>query len=427
MKLSTESYKGVRDFYPEDQFIQNYIFSVWKKTVESFGFQEYNASILEPAELYKQKSGEEIVSEQTYTFLDRADREVTLRPEMTPTLARMIAGKVNELSLPLRWYSIPNLFRYEKPQRGRLREHWQLNVDLFGVDSVRADIEVISLAYKIMKNFGAKDDDFVIKINDRNIINALYLKYDLDEEKSYRVSKIIDKKNKIPENAFADALKELVGEKAGEFIALLHHNDELLSSFEQKDKISRDLLDLIEGLESSGIKNVSFEPTLMRGFDYYTGIVFEIYDTSPENSRSIFGGGRYNDLLDIFGDKKVSAVGFGVGDVTTKDFLESRSLLPKYRSTTAVYICSLSKEYISKTTEVANLLREKGVNVSVDLSGKKVGDQIKIANKQSIPYVMCIGEDEVKTEMYPLKNLESGEEKKLKVEEIAERIRNNEY
>src|SRR4051812_4163166 len=163
--LSTEPYKGVRDFYPEDMFIENYIFDIMRKTVEQFGYMEYGASILEPTELYKAKSGDEIVNEQTYSFKDRGDRDVTLRPEMTPTVTRMVAARKKELSFPLRWYSIPNLFRYEKPQRGRLREHFQLNVDLFGVDNANAEVEVISLASSIMKNFGAKSESFSIKIN----------------------------------------------------------------------------------------------------------------------------------------------------------------------------------------------------------------------------------------------------------------------
>src|SRR5574343_1388711 len=159
--LSTESYKGVRDCYPEDMAVQNYIFSTWKKVVERFGYSEYNASILEPAELYRAKTGEEIVNEQTYTFKDRGDREVTLRPEMTPSVARMVAAKRRELGFPLRWCSIPNLFRYEQPQRGRLREHWQLNVDIFGVFDLWAEVEVINVAFDLMKKFGASEKDFM--------------------------------------------------------------------------------------------------------------------------------------------------------------------------------------------------------------------------------------------------------------------------
>jgi histidyl-tRNA synthetase len=422
MKLETESYKGVRDFYPEDQFIQNYIFSIWRKVVESFGYEEYNASILEPTELYKQKSGEEIVSEQMYTFKDRGDREVSLRPEMTPTVARMVANKISELSFPLRWYSIPNLFRYEKPQRGRLREHWQLNVDLFGTDSIEADAEVIFLAQSILKSFGAKDQDFVIKINDRNIVKALYHKFGLDSDKSYKVSKIIDKKNKISDKNFSQALEEIIGEKSGEFKRLIEKNDELLQSFENKEDISKNLISLIDLLRDFGVENVVFDPTLMRGFDYYTGIVFEIFDSNEENLRSLLGGGRYDELMDIFDVKKISSVGFGLGDVTMKDFLATHNLLPEYSPKTKLHICTLKPEFIKNAKEIAGKMRELEINVSVNFSSKKIGDQIKYADKHKIPYVLTIGEDEIKSGEYTLKDLKTGDEKKVKVEEIVRTI-----
>ncbi len=420
-KLSTESYKGVRDFYPEDLFIQNYIFETWTKVVESFGYVEYNASILEPAELYKSKSGEEIVNEQTYTFLDRGEREVTLRPEMTPTVARLVAAKVQELPFPLRWYSIPNLFRYEKPQRGRLREHWQLNADIFGVDSDEADTEIISIAYHIMKEFGAKEEDFIVKLNNRKIMDALYKRYELDADKSYKVSKIIDKKDKIPADSFLSSLEEIIGDSAKDFVKILESNEKFLD-FLGESEDTKALIDLIEKLDANGIKNVRFDPTLMRGFDYYTGIVFEVFDLHPDNNRSVFGGGRYDDLLDIFGSRKIPAVGFGAGDVTARDFLEVHGLLPKYKPSTEIYICTLSKEFLVQADNIARTLREKGINTAVDYSERKIGDQIKIASKQSVPYVICIGEDETESGVYPLKNLETGEEKKLKIEEIKDNL-----
>ena len=182
-KLSLEPYKGTRDFYPEDQFVQNYIFSVWRKVAESYGYLEYGASILEETDLYRAKSGEEIISEQTYSFKDRGDRDVTIRPEMTPTVARMVAQKRRELNFPLRWYSIPNLFRYERPQRGRLREHWQFNADIFGIDSVEADVEIISLAYDIMKAFGAKDENFIIRLNNRRALTKVFSELGLNDGK----------------------------------------------------------------------------------------------------------------------------------------------------------------------------------------------------------------------------------------------------
>ncbi len=250
-KLDTAPYKGVRDFYPEDMVIQNYIFDTWKKVSKDFNYQEYSASPLEPTEIYTEKSGSEIVNEQTFTFIDRGGRSVTLRPEMTPTLARMIAAKRRNLKYPLRWFSIPNLFRYERPQRGRKREHWQLNCDLVGVAGLDGDREVMSLAYAIMKEFGAKDEDFEIRVNNCN-----------------------------PED-FKDIAP-----------------------------------------------NIVFDESLARGQAYYTGPVFEFFDTNPENSRSICGGGRYDKLLEIFDVEPLPIAGFGMGDITLRDFLETHKLGP---------------------------------------------------------------------------------------------------
>ena len=423
-KLSTESYKGVRDFYPEDLFIQNYIFNIWRKTVESFGYEEYSASILEPAELYKAKTGEEIVNEQTYTFTDRGGRDVTLRPEMTPSVARLVAQKPHDLTMPLRWYSIPNLFRYEKPQRGRLREHWQLNVDLFGVENSSADAEIITVAYNLMKNLGAKDSDFVIRLNNRKMMDDLYEHLKLSKEKSQKISKIIDKKDKIPAEAFLGSVEELTDtETAQKLMEILSSNKKFLEILGEENKNAKELMELIDTLQSLGIANVEFSPTLMRGFDYYTGVVFEIFDINPENARSVFGGGRYDDLLDIFEAKKVSAVGFGAGDVTARDFLETHELLPAYKPTAQVYICTLDHHHAEEAGKLAETLRKSGLNVAVDLSNKKVGDQIKIAHKKLIPYVICIGDDEIKSGLYPLKEMSSGEEKKVKVEEIVKMIK----
>ncbi len=197
--LSTDSYKGVRDFYPKDAAIQQYIFDTWTTTAQSFGFERYDASILEPSDLYKAKGAEneEMVNDQTYTFTDRGDREVTLRPEMTPTVARMVAGRRRELSFPLRWYSIPNLFRYERPQRGRLREHWQLNCDIFGTTDYTADIEIIALAYQCLLDFGAKPEMFEIQVNDRQLMNRLYQALGVKDSMITGVTRLNDRRDKI--------------------------------------------------------------------------------------------------------------------------------------------------------------------------------------------------------------------------------------
>ncbi len=418
-KLSTEPYKGVRDFYPEDQFIENHIFGIWRKTLESYGYQEYNASVLEPAELYKAKSGDEIVNEQTYTFIDRGEREVTLRPEMTPTVARLVAGRRRELAFPLRLYSMPNVFRYERPQRGRLREHFQLNVDMFGLAGVYADVEIIDVAGAIMKNFGAKQNDFEIKISSRKLLNALFSDwYQMTEDQSVRMQKLIDKKNKMPEDVFEQQSTEIFG-KPFKFLNLEKNNPlyEEVMAF-PNIKSAKDELDLvISKLAERGVNNVIYDETLIRGFDYYTGIIFEVFDTSPENNRALFGGGRYDNLLKMFGEDNMPCAGFGMGDVTTKDFLEVRNLLPKYRPSADAMICILEEDdgVISYAEEVAEMLRKKegdreSTNIDINYSFKSLGDQIKSATKKQIPYCIVIGKNEAKEKTYKIKDLETGEE-----------------
>jgi histidyl-tRNA synthetase len=406
-KLSTDSYKGVRDFYPEDQAVQKYIFDKWSKVAEKFGYNRYDASILEPTELYHAKSGEEMVNEQTYSFVDRGDREVTLRPEMTPTVARMIAAKKRDLGFPARWYSIPNLFRYERPQRGRLREHWQLNVDVFGIASVEADIEIISMADALLKEFGASAADFTIKISSRKLLNSLFSSwYELSDEQSMRMQKLIDKKAKMSPEDFDTEAEKIVG-KAFKFLNLGKKSDEYEEAMAIPNirEAKQELDTVIETLKKRGISNVEYDETIIRGFDYYTGIVFEVFDTNPKNNRSLFGGGRYDELLKIFGEEKVPTVGFGVGDVTMKDFLEVHGLLPKYISSTEIMICVMDNEFNDAANTTAEGLRKSGINVAINYSEKKIGDQIKSANKQSIPYIIVIGPVEAEGNTFNIKRL----------------------
>ena len=419
-KLSLEPYKGTRDFYPQDQFIQNYIFGVWRKVAESYGYLEYGASILEETELYKAKSGEEIVNEQTYSFKDRGNRDVTIRPEMTPTVARMVAQKRKELTFPLRWYSIPNLFRYERPQRGRLREHWQLNCDIFGVDNIEADVENISLAYDIMKAFGAKDENFEIKINSRKFLNYLaddYLK--ISAEQKHQVFKLIDRMNKMDAKGFEAAGTEILKEKFIKLKQVIAARDpsDLPGDTSTTEGVS-DILNVLTILKRKGITNAVFDPSVMRGFDYYTGVVFEMYDTNPKNSRALFGGGRYDDLVGIFGVEKVSGIGFGWGDVTTRDFLETYNLLPEYYPPIKLYICHL-EGFIEEANKLADYIRGQGVNVEVDLTDRKVSAQVKTADREKIPFVLVVGEEEVKSGKYKVKSLLKSTETDTNKEGIA--------
>jgi histidyl-tRNA synthetase len=433
-KLSTDSYKGVRDFYPEDQVVQNYIFSTMRRVVESFGYVEYGASILEDTDIYRAKSGSEIVNEQTYSFTDRGGRDVTIRPEMTPTVARMVAKKRQELSFPLRWYSIPNLFRYERPQRGRLREHWQLNCDMFGVDSIQADAEIITVAYNIMKAFGAEDGDFVVRINNRLLLNAVLNDYlGLDAEKSYALTKLVDRKEKMPLEDFTEEAKKILGDKTDLLFKYLNAAtpDDLPVELQETSGV-QDLVKLISILQVRGVSGIKFDPTLVRGFDYYTGTVFEFFDVDPSNNRSLFGGGRYDDLVSLFDVDPVSAVGFGMGDVTIRDFLETHGLMPKLNSSTKVYICqllektqvsSLKSQVLESAEDLASYLRQNGVNVAVDFTGRKVGAQIKTAEKQNIPYIICVGEEEASTKKFKLKNLEKHEEVEVEMEEMPKLLK----
>jgi histidyl-tRNA synthetase len=408
-RLSTEPYKGVRDFYPQDQFIQRYIFEHLERVCELFGYEEYNASVLEPAELYRAKTSEEIVNDQTYTFTDRGDREVTLRPEMTPTLARMVAAKSRDIPFPARWYSIPNVFRYERPQHGRLREHWQLNADLVGANGIEADAEIIALAHAVMRAMGAEERDFEIRVSDRRLLEAAYDECSVPPEGRSTLTRLLDRRDKMDEVEFADKVEEIAGEE----------NAKKLRDLLERTTSTAYLEKLRAELEIMGVHNMVVDTSITRGFDYYTGMVFEVYDTHEKNKRSMFGGGRYDNLLSLFGGEKIPAVGFGMGDVTARDFLEAHELLPDYAPATELMICVIEPECMTHAIKLAQDLRREDVTVAVNFSGKRVGDQIRQADKMKVPFVLAIGTKERESGRYSVKNLGTGEEKTLAADQIA--------
>lgn len=426
MKLSTQPYKGARDFYPEDKRIQKYMFGTMRKVVERFGYEEYDAPILEPIEMYLAKSGEEIVHEQTYVFEDRGGRAVTIRPEMTPTVSRMVAARRQELAYPLRWYSIPNLWRYERPQRGRLREHWQLNVDMFGIGDQTAEAEAIQVADAILKQFGATRDMYSIKLNSRKLMDYIMHGYlGLTETQSHTIVKLIDRMHKIPVETFAaeaDAIFTPSQRDEGASNKLLgllkikqiDHLPEVI----RKHHSIKELTQLMDTLKDMRIDNAVFDITLMRGFDYYTDIVFEVFDKHPENNRSMFGGGRYDGLVGLFGVEPVPTVGFGMGDVTLQNFLEVHDLLPQLRPETDVYVILIGDVY-KDSQRIIQELRDMGANVAVDTTGRKAEKQIKTAVKKGIHYAMFIGEKEIKDEQYVVRNLKTGVEERHSASRIV--------
>lgn len=411
-KLSTEPYKGVRDFYPEDMAVQSHIFDTWRRTAESFGFERYDASVLEPSELYKSKGAEneEMVNEQTYTFLDRGDREVTLRPEMTPSVARLIAGRHKELAFPVRWYSIPNLFRYERTQRGRVREHWQLNCDIFGSDDIAADVEIIALAYQTLIDFGARPEMFTIKVNDRREMKNFYHSLGvIDEDSITKVTRLNDRFHKIDRSEYLEELRQIVPGAAEAILAFLEE------SKQTDNAVTRALAEI-------GITNVEIDRSLARGFDYYTGTIFEIFDNDPKNNRSMLGGGRYDDLTSLFGDERIGGVGFGMGDVTMRDFLETHELLPQKKAGALVVVIPTEETFNLEGEKAAMRLRAAGVSVTVDISTKKLGKKLAAADHAGSGYVLVVGEDEVTRGEYVLKNLADGTEQSGTLDELSERL-----
>ena len=427
MKLPTQAYKGSRDFYPEDKRIQKYMFSVMREACERFGYEEYDAPILEPTDLYLVKGNEEIINEQTYTFKDRSNRSVTIRTEMTPTVSRMVAARRQELVYPVRWYSIPNLWRYERPQRGRLREFWQLNVDIFGVAGLEAEHEVIQLADELMKCYGATEDMYAIKLNSRKLMNYIFQKYvALTQDQAGKTAKLIDRMQKIPQEEFSKLLEELLGEqKAGKLLDILHVKslDDLPE--EVREQLAwKDLNQLCNLLRENGITNAEFDITIMRGFDYYTDIVFEVFDKNPENNRSMFGGGRYDGLVSQFGVEPVPTVGFGMGDVTLQNFLETHKLLPKFHTETDAYVVLIGDVY-EKAARAISALRAGGLNVAVDLSGRKADRQIKSAVKKGVPLAIFIGENELSAGKFVVRNLETGVESTANIEEAIKIVKDS--
>lgn len=435
MALSTQPYKGARDFYPEDKRIQKYMFAHMREVCERFGYEEYDAPILEPTDLFLSKGNQEIIDEQTYTFTDRGDRSVTIRTEMTPSVSRMIAARRQEIPYPARWYSIPNLWRYERMQRGRLREFWQLNVDVFGLEGVEAEHEMILVADNILKSFGAKPAMYEIQINSRTLTDELLGDYlGLDATQRQMLIRLIDRMKKMPPETFwaqADAVCTPSQREAGAVEKLqqllqIKRVEDLPEGFSTKASVMR-LQRLVSLLHESRVTNCAFDLTLMRGFDYYTDIVFEVADTDPLNNRSMFGGGRYDGLVGMFGVEPVPTVGFGMGDVTLQNFLESHDLLAKLPSVTDAYVILIGDNMYEKAQHTIMELRRMGVNLAVDTTGRKLDKQIKTAVKLGLQYSLFLGEAELASGQLKLRNLTDGNEESHGVERIVTIVKDHRH
>jgi len=425
--LSSQPYKGTRDYYPEDKRVQNYIFETWRKVVERFGYEEYGAPILENLDIYAAKSGQELVNEQTYVFTDRGGRTVAIRPEMTPTISRMVAARRQELAYPARLFSIANFMRYERPQRGREREFWQLNVDIFGGDDLPADVEIITISDAILKEFGAKAGDYIIRINNRKFIHYMMAEYlGLDSVGALQMTKLFDRRNKITEQDFEEQALLILGEsQADDLVKIKQVLDakDIESLPEELKHVSAldEIRQVFEGLRGAGVDGAIFDATLMRGLDYYTGTVFEVFDTHPDNNRSLFGGGRYDGLVGLFGAEPISAVGVAPGNSMIENFLEVHGLIPENKSKTDVYIVVIG-DALNDARRVAYELRQAGLNVEVDITSRKLDKQIKTAVKKSIGYLLFVGEKDSESGLYSLKSVSDETEESLTPAQIVDKL-----
>lgn len=423
--LSTQPYKGTRDFYPKEMRFRNWFFDKIRGALLLSAYEEYNAPMVESLDIYIAKSGQEIASEQTYNFTDRGDRRLAIRPEMTPSVARMVAAKMNELNMPLKWFSFPNMFRYERPQRGRLREFWQLNVDVFGCDSFEADMDVIEAAINVLRVFGADETMFKVHINNRRFFNDVIAAIcSTDADSSKAVSKIVDKKNKIPRDAYERELSALgiTSEMIEKIDALYSMSVKEATALCPDSVGARELSDLFDLLAATGLdKYCVFDFGIIRGLDYYTGTVFEVFDEAPENNRAMFGGGRYDNLVGIFvKGAKVSGVGFGMGDVTLENFLLTHNLCADFNENQQKVLVARFDdvpyaEYIKLTDEI----RQSGTPASLYLGSKKFGKQIDYAIKENYTYMAIMGGSELEAASVRIKNLITREESEISRAELS--------
>ncbi|MBN2736405.1 MAG: histidine--tRNA ligase [Spirochaetales bacterium] len=428
--LPVRNYKGTRDFYPEDMLFRNWYFSKVRNAVESFGYEEYHGPLLESFDVYAAKSGEEVVNEQLYSFEDKKNRRLVIRPEMTPTVARMVAAKLEQMTFPLRWFSIANFMRYEQPQKGRLREHWQVNVDAFGSNNIHGELEILSIINAIMMEFGAPRISFKIKINNRKFFNDVLTHIlKVKDENVRMVAKAVDRRAKISREAYDSWLGELgLAQEKVELLDRIFSSslDEIIAMFDAPSEGAEELSSLFDLIKKAGLGDIcEFDFAIIRGFDYYTGTVFEVYDTSPENRRSLFGGGRYDNLVNLFKKANVSGIGFGLGDVTFQNFLETHELVPENLITKKRVLITRFKEVAyEEYFKLSDKLRQGGIANSIYIEDNfKLGKQIAFAEKKAFDGVIVMGEDELKKGEVTFKHLARKSQDILPIDTLAEKLK----
>lgn len=431
MKISTQPYKGARDFYPEDMRVRNYIFSVWKEACKRYAFEEYDFPIVESFEVFAAKSGEEIVNTQLFSFEDKGGRKLALRPELTPSTVRMIAEKYGQLIKPLKWFMIGNNWRFEKPQKGRGREFYQLEANIFGAAGIEADLEILLLIVNIMKAFGANENQFRVYLSDRRLITALLNDtMALSQEQQIAVRRLMDRRKKMAKEEFFGELGLLKlndeqCEKVEEFMnADLTNLGNVLSQQAVENNLGyKNMLLLFKMMEDNGIaKYCEFNPSIIRGFDYSDGLVYEVFDSNPENRRSMFGGERFDKLVSVYGDMDLAATGFAMGDITLLEFLKGWNLLPELPIEIDAAVVVFNND-LETTVKVSEKLRNLGLRIDSSLLIEKMDKQMKYFDRKGIQWVVIPGEEEMKEGKVTLKNLKERTQEQVKIEEVAIKIR----
>ncbi len=420
MKKVIQSVKGTRDFYPEQMAIRVWLYNTMREVAESFGYQEYEAPILESLELYAAKSGEELVKEQSYVFTDRGGSEITLRPELTPSLARMIAQKQNELSFPVRWWSFGPFWRYERPQKGRTREFFQWNVDMLGVSSPEADAENAAVLATFFQRVGLSPQQVIIKINNRRLMDDRFNALDIPVERRPAVSSWIDRRDKMSPESWMEFGKDigLSPEQITKMKEMLADRD----LWKQSTELTR-FFAVIDALGLSQF--FEFEPSIVRGLLYYTGTVFEAWEVGGDIKRSILGGGRYDNLTRDVGGDPIPGVGFAMGDVVIGLILEKYGLLPKDLSINPapVLVTVFNQDCLLESFKLASELRRAGLNVVCYPEAVKLPKQFKYADRIGAKVTLVLGPEEMEQGQVAVKNLINGEQVSVQRAALIDTVR----
>jgi histidyl-tRNA synthetase len=428
--MKTKALPGFRDFYPADLALRSHIFNTWRMVAARYGFEEYDGPPLEPLDLYTAKSGEEIVG-QLYNFTDKGDREIALRPEMTPTLARMVAARAGELRKPIRWFSIPQLFRYERQQRGRLREHFQLNCDLIGEPGPLADAEIIALAIDVMRAFGLSPQDVRVRLSDRRVLTAILRERGVPVTGMAKAFDFIDKVERLRKEQIAE-----LASQAQPFAPATVQDLMEVSAIRGWDQLEKELTRSAElfkaaaplrethrSLVAMGLGDfVEVDLTIVRGLAYYTGIVFELFDAG-RTLRAICGGGRYDNLLDALGGVELPAVGFGMGDVVLGELLKEKGLISGDSVSIDVFLAFITQEDLPHVLSLAHALRGVGLRVEYALSPQAVGKQLKLADARRARLAAVVGPDERARGDIVLKDLQSGSQEMVPLQSTIDIIK----